>query len=165
MLCHVLWRRRLGRDPLAGLGVRVKLFHISDVLTVTTHRFVSSRGVHGIYDTLNFLTGDNLMTHQLPRASRQCDAWLREQYPQLMPDSQEMAKMLEQLDKLEVKTKSTMREWVMEVMVQFGLPEMLPLNPMPSGRYTSIDPIAEACTMFGASTVVAVAAPDRDEYR
>lgn len=61
----------------------MKLFHISDVLTVTTGRLVSARHMDGVYDILNFLTGDELYTHQLPRAMRECEAFLRIQFPDL----------------------------------------------------------------------------------
>lgn len=36
-----------------------------------------------VYEILNFMTGDNLMTHQLPRAGRECAPWLLRQFPQL----------------------------------------------------------------------------------
>ena len=47
-------------------------FHIGDILSVTTGRLVSPRRMDGVYDILNFMTGDNLFTHQLPRAAREC---------------------------------------------------------------------------------------------
>lgn len=38
----------------------MKAFHIGDVLTVTTGRLVSPRHMYGVYEILNFLTGDRL---------------------------------------------------------------------------------------------------------
>ena len=72
----------------------MKEFHISDVLSVTTPYLLSTRHIDGVYDILNFLCKDNLYTHQLPRASREVEPWLRTQFPQLMEDSPEMAGML-----------------------------------------------------------------------
>ena len=46
-----------------------KRFHISDILSITTGRLVATRHVEGIYDILGFMTGEELFTHQLPRAS------------------------------------------------------------------------------------------------
>lgn len=60
-----------------------KQFHISDVLSVTTGRLVSTRHMAGIYEILNHMTNDQLFTHQLPRASAECKPWLIRQYPQL----------------------------------------------------------------------------------
>jgi len=45
-----------------------KDFHISDILSITDGRLVSTRHMDGIYEILNFMTGDNLFTHQLPRS-------------------------------------------------------------------------------------------------
>jgi hypothetical protein len=75
----------------------VKLYHISDVLTVTTGRLVSNRHIDSVYDILNFLTGDELFTHQLPRASRECEPWLKAQYPQLFESNPGEAWCVQQL--------------------------------------------------------------------
>jgi hypothetical protein len=36
-----------------------------------------------VYEILNFMTGDDLMTHQLPRAAEACEGPLKEQFPKL----------------------------------------------------------------------------------
>lgn len=76
----------------------MKLFHISDVLSVTTGRLVSSRHTEGIYDILNFLTNDKLFTHQLPRAMKECKPWLATLFPALMDDAPGMAERLADMD-------------------------------------------------------------------
>jgi hypothetical protein len=58
-------------------------FDLSDILSVTTGRLVSSRHIAGVYDILNFLTGANLLTHQLPRACRLCAPAILQQHPAL----------------------------------------------------------------------------------
>lgn len=58
-------------------------FHLGDILTITTGRLVSPRHMDGVYDILNYMTGDTLFTHALPRASRECEEPLREMYPWL----------------------------------------------------------------------------------
>ncbi len=60
-----------------------RAFHIGDILSVTTGIFVSPDGIGGLYDILNYMTGDDLYTHQLPRASQQCRPALLAQHPQL----------------------------------------------------------------------------------
>ena len=52
----------------------------------------------GSYEILNFLTGDSLYTHQLPRAVRQCEPWLRAQFPTLMADAPGMPERLAAMD-------------------------------------------------------------------
>ena len=58
-------------------------FHLGDILTVTTGIFMCPTRMDGLYRILNHLTGDNLMTHQLPRAAEECKPWLRHQFPTL----------------------------------------------------------------------------------
>jgi len=58
-------------------------FHLGDILSITTGRLVSPRHVDGVYDLLNFMTGDNLYTHQLPRASDECKPYLLMEMPWL----------------------------------------------------------------------------------
>ena len=58
-------------------------FHIGDVLSITTGKMVSPTGMDGIYKILNFMTGEDLYTHQLPRAMRVCAPHLLQQHPQL----------------------------------------------------------------------------------
>ena len=44
-----------------------KQFYLGDVLSVAIDRLVSLRHMDGVYDILNFMTGDDLLTHELPR--------------------------------------------------------------------------------------------------
>lgn len=141
----------------------MKLFHISDVLSVTTGRLVSGRHMEGIYEILNFLTGDNLFTHQLPRAMRECEPWLKTQFPQLMEDSPGMKAMLAVMDNRIAATKQTrvdiapvISAWVEEVRTSLKLPEFLPVYEMGADMHTHIDPIEEAQAMVGNDRVIAV---------
>lgn len=55
---------------------------LAAVLTVTTDRFLCS-DIGELYDLLNYMTGDNLFTHQLPRATKVCKPVLLAQFPTL----------------------------------------------------------------------------------
>ena len=112
----------------------MQLFHISDVLSVTTERLVSSRHMDGIYEILNFLTGDNLFTHQLPRAMDECRPWLRSTFPNLMKDSPEMPERLADLDRRINATQQdrehiamAIRDWIEDLRIAMKLPERLPV--------------------------------------
>jgi hypothetical protein len=75
-----------------------KEFSLGDVLSITTGRLLSERHMDGVYDILNWMTGDNLYTHQLPRDGKACEPWLIEQYPQLDPkQNPKLQTMLEKL--------------------------------------------------------------------
>lgn len=59
----------------------MKEFHLGDILSITSHRLVSPRKIEGVYDILNYMTKDNLMTHQLPRAAEVCGPPLSAFFP------------------------------------------------------------------------------------
>jgi hypothetical protein len=148
----------------------MKLFHISDVLSVTTGRLVSSRHIEGVYDILNFLTGDNLYTHQLPRAMDECEPWLRTQYPQLFPDNPVMKDCLTELENLleadghdKGLRKHTAQQWVDDVRTKTGLPEMLPIYELGADMHTHIDPVEELKAMVGDKKVIVVDPEDLEE--
>jgi hypothetical protein len=139
----------------------VKLFHISDVLSVTTGRLVSTRHIEGVYEILNFLTGDNLFTHQLPRANRECEPWLRTQFPQLMEDAPGMETRCEQLsldcenaDGDRNKLSAICNAWWASIQAAHGLPEMLPVYEMGAEMHTRIDPVEELGAMVGDDRII-----------
>ena len=141
----------------------MKLFHIGDVLSITTGRLVSSKHIGGVYDILNYMTGDELYTHQLPRACDECLPAFRKQYPQLFKEEPKVAALLADLDRRLLvygeKDKEAQKDacavWVEDVRIAFGLPEMLPLYPA-NELHTFKDPIQEACEMVGPEKVIAV---------
>jgi len=119
-------------------------FHITDILTVTTGNLVSSRHMDGVYDILNYLTGDNLFTHQIPRALTECAPPLLRQHPQLAAaDTSGVTP-----ENLPVRTA----EWV----AAFG--EMLPVAPLPQGAHEFIDPILELAEKIHPSRIAVVRA-------
>ena len=140
----------------------MRKFHISDVLSVTIGRLVSSRHMAGIYEILNFLTGDTLYTHQLPRAMRECEPWLRTQFSDLFPDNPLTAAAIAGLEALmdENDTASQrgakMAVWVEQLRIAHGLPEMLPVYELGVDMHTHIDPIEEAKAMVGDKNVIVI---------
>ncbi len=117
-----------------------KQFHIGDVLSVTTGHLVSPRHMDGIYDILNFMTGDNLFTHQLPRASDECKPHLLEQHPQL-----------NDVDASGV-TSENWQKWLDQQVARFG--EKLSVRPIPEGRHEFRNPLDEATEMMGSTDKV-----------
>ena len=113
-----------------------KDFHIGDILSVTTGKLVSPRHIDGVYDVLGWMTGESLMTHQLPRVSDECAPSLRDQHPDLA----------------EVEVPETA-----EIGAQFG--EHHPVAKLAAGDHTSIDPIAEIKMMRPDLPVIVVESP------
>ena len=103
-----------------------RTFHIGDILSVTTGFLVSPRHMEGIYDILNFMTQDNLFTHQLPRASDECRPYLLRQHPQLSYVN------------ASVVTRENWQSWLAERVAEFG--EQLPVELIPMDDHTFKDP-------------------------
>jgi hypothetical protein len=58
-------------------------FPTLDVVTVYTGTLVSDQGIDSVYKLCGFMLNDELMTHQLPAASRACEESLAVQHPWL----------------------------------------------------------------------------------
>ncbi len=117
-----------------------RAFHIGDILSVTTGIFVSPDGIGGLYDILNYMTGDDLYTHQLPRASQQCRPALLAQHPQLTGAD------------MRGITPDNHRERLAEAVEKYG--EMLPIRPLDTNDYTPIDPLTELASMTDKPIIV-----------
>lgn len=117
-------------------------FDLSDVLSITTGVFLSTRGSEGVYEILNFMTQDNLYTLQLSRAVRECTPWLLRQHPQLV-----------EVDASGI-TEENWRAWLAEQVERFG--SRLPVEPIPRDDHDLIDPLEEAERLFGANRVIVV---------
>ena len=117
-----------------------KNFHIGDILSITTDRLVSPRHMDSIYDILNFMTRDNLLTPQLPRASNKCRPHLLEQFPQL-----------KDVDASEVTPKNW-RNWLNKQVAHFG--KEFPVHQIPKGRYEHRNSIEELVEIVGSEKVI-----------
>jgi hypothetical protein len=140
-----------------------KRFHISDILSVTTGRLLSTRRMDGVYEILNHMTGDDLFTHQLPRAMRECEPFLRRQFPVL--DSPQLASAICTLEEnLEHgEPDKAIACWLLTLKRGgFGVdvPEFLDVEPAPSHAHVAQDPIAELAEMANGKPVAVIAAKD-----
>ena len=118
-------------------------FHIGDVLSVTTGKLLSRGGIGACYKILNYMTGDELHTHQLPRAVHASGPAILEQYPQLANETGKG------IDEQNIDAYLTAME------AKFG--EMLELKPL--DNYEKKNPVQELMDM-GHSAVVAVVTTD-----
>jgi hypothetical protein len=130
-----------------------KTFHLGDVLSITTGRLVSPRHMEGVYDILDWMTGDSLMTHQLPRAVDECQGPLLAQHPDLaaieVPDDFGEGGHAEQ----------AVSNWLAELAAAYG--ETREVTPLAEGEHARIDPIAELRTMIRPDAeIIGVVVPD-----
>lgn len=122
--------------------MRTKSFHLGDVLSITTGRLVSTRHIDGVYEILDFMTGESLFTHQLPRAADACKPYLLKQFPQLSG-----------VDASKVNPKNW-KNWLKKEVDKYG--EYLPVEPLPKGAYEAKNPIQELVEMAPNKPIVVV---------
>lgn len=83
----------------------VRRFLLGDILSITTGALVTSRLMDGVYDILDFMTGQELTTLALPGAANMCKPVLLEQFPELVgveaPDFADEMAVWEWLDEQE----------------------------------------------------------------
>jgi len=110
-----------------------KSFHIGDVLSIAPGKLVSPDHIAGVYKILEWMSGeDGLMTHQLPRVSRECEPYLIQQFPELTS---------------EVVPSEFPNGWddvaafLATLYPKYG--EFVQVAPIPEGDHTAIDPISE----------------------
>jgi hypothetical protein len=117
-----------------------RLYALADILTMTTGRLLSPRGVEAVYDLANYMTADYLLTHQLPRATDTCGPELLTQHPQLTDVAPP-----EDIDPADLMA------WLADAVRQHG--QQLPVTPLPAGAWEQRNPIEELCDMAGPEKV------------
>lgn len=118
----------------------MKQFALGTVLSITQDRLLCDFGE--VYSILNYMTGDSLFTHQLPRAMRECRPWLLRQHPQLA----------------DVDTSTVNRENWKEQLAAFETIHgaALAVSPIPADDHARKDPVAELVEMVGEDRVIAI---------
>ncbi len=117
-------------------------FHIGDILSITTGRLVSPSHIDGVYKILNYMTEDNLFTHQLPRASKECEPFLLDEFPQLANVNASKV------------TPDNLEEWLQKQVDEFG--EMFEVTPIPKRWHKKKNPITELQEMNRDKPIIVV---------
>lgn len=117
-------------------------FPLDEVLTITTGKLVARRRMDAVYDVLGFLTGDQLFTHQLPRALDACLPAVLEQHPDLVEVTADGVPSDPEL----------IWPWLDAMEDRYGKEREL----VPLASWEHRDPIAEACDLVGADRVFVV---------
>lgn len=120
-----------------------KDFHIGIILSITGEALMSPTvpPISGVYEILNYMTGDNLYTHQLPRVCRECRPFLLKQHPQLAAWVDDV-------------TPENYSARLADAVEQFGL--TLPVEPLAQGEHEVIDPVSELAEKVHPDKIVLV---------
>jgi hypothetical protein len=122
-------------------------FHLGDLLSITTGVLVSPSRMDGVYEILQFLVGEPLWTHQLPRARDECATALIRQFPLLADIT------VPQLD-----GAAKYAEWLDEQCEKYGT--YFEVSPMDPADHTSINPLAEIAMIAPDLPVIVVETPE-----
>jgi hypothetical protein len=118
-------------------------YHLGDLLSITTGALVSPDHMQGVYRICDGVTGEQHFTHQLPRAARTLDPYLREQLP-----------WLDEITAPKFSGPDEVWPWLAEMVARYG--EYHEVQPMPSGVYVGRDPLEELAEMVGRERVIPI---------
>jgi len=121
---------------------RTREFPLDEVLTVTTGKLVARRHMDAVYDVLNHLTGDNLLTHQLPRALNAC-------LPAVLAQHTDLAAI--RADEVP-SDADAIWQWLERMESEHGSSRAL----TPISDWLYLDPVEELCDMAGTERVYVV---------
>lgn len=123
-----------------------KPFHLGDILSAMTGKLVSPRGLDGMYETLAYLAGGPVWTHQIPRVCREAGPAILAQHPALAAVNASGV------------TPENWRAWLAEQVSVYG--EWLDIATMTADQYARIDPVSELAEMVGPGRIVVAGGRD-----
>lgn len=127
-------------------ATETKSFHVGDVLSVMTGVLVSPDHIGGVYKILGWMVDDEgVMTHQLPRLSREVEPFLRKAFPDLAAID---------MSAVSITSEAECIAWLASLEPEFGTHRNVPR--LPREDHTDIDPIAELKMMRPDAPVIAL---------
>lgn len=108
-----------------------QIFDLGTILSITSGKLLTD--LDNVYKILDFMTTDNLFTHQLPRVAKECTPYLLEKFPflkEITTDHINQNNWKAELEKLEEKYGNSFS-----------------IHPIHSEDHEVIDPATEALIM------------------
>jgi hypothetical protein len=117
-------------------------FHIGDVLSVTTGRLISPRGMDGIYDILGYMTEDAPFTTQLGRFSDECSPYLMATIGEIIEPFSDVPE--------DIKDNLSMYKWLHDVTDRMNGDPFVTVFKIDGENHAVIDPITELVLDHGS---------------
>lgn len=133
--------------------MKTKRFNISSIISAGTSCLVGP--IDEVYEILNFMTGDDLYTHQLPRAGRECRDYIYDQFPWLNDIDLEKARQENG------QSWDKWHNWVDRQAKQYG--EFHEVSPIPMDDHDIIDPIDELEQMVDDPSKIVIIDPTESD--
>jgi hypothetical protein len=124
------------------MSAETKGFPTADVLSTITGRLMGQIG--GVYEVLNWMTGESVYTHQTPRIGREARPVIVAAHPQFQQAVDEAAQV----------TPENYREWLATWLDRYG-PEIAVPKLTPD-QHESIDPLSELAEKVHPDRIVVV---------
>lgn len=122
--------------------METKAFATADVLGTITGRLLGEIG--GIYQVLNWMTGESVYTHQLPRIGREARPVILAMHPQLQ----------QAMDEREQISPENWREWLQTWEDRYGPTIAVP--KFNADTHERIDPLSELAEKVPPDRIVTV---------
>jgi cytochrome c len=121
-----------------------RTFELLDVISATSGYLVTDKGIGAVYDVLNFMTGESIYTHQIPRVSREARAAILVYHPWL-------AEVFEESKSV---TKDNWREFATKWESEHGIG--ITVRQMTVHEHERIDPRSELVEMVHPSRIIEI---------
>ena len=108
-----------------------KAFPTADVLSAAGGVLVSKRGIYAVYEVLNWMTGESVFTHQIPRIRREARPVVAALSPQISAALDDMGEITRK------NWAHWLRKWEKVIGEEIAVPRMTP------NQHESIDPLSE----------------------
>lgn len=130
------------------MTTEAKQFHISVVMTVIGGKLLCQ--TEEVYKFLNYMTGESVFTHQIPRVMREAGPVLLKQHPQLKG-----------VTVPEFVNVDAVHAFVEALCTEYG--DYVSVIPMDVNEHESIDPMSEAAEMFPPDKIITVSPPNKEQ--
>lgn len=127
-----------------------KLFPTASVLSTITGVLVSEQGIGAVYEVLNWMTGESVYTHQIPRIGEEARPVVLELHPHLAQACEE-AKQI---------NPDNWRQWLETWEERYG--DMIAVPKMTADQHERIDPLSELAERVHPDKIIIVS-PDAEQ--
>ncbi|MBB3411274.1 hypothetical protein FHT87_005227 [Rhizobium sp. BK316] len=123
---------------------KTKTFPIDAVMSTLTGFLVSESGIGCVYEVLNWMTGESVYTHQIPRISREARPVLLAEYPDMQGA----------IDEAKQVNGENWRDWLATWTERYGTEIAVPV--MNIAEHERIDPMSELAEMVPSDRIIAI---------
>lgn len=123
---------------------KTKLFPIDAVMSTLTGVLVSENGIGGVYEVLNWMTGESVYTHQIPRISHEARPVMIALYPDMQAAIEEAAHVNGQ----------NWRQWLATWTDRYGAEIAVPV--MNIAEHERIDPMSELAEKVSPDRIITI---------